>query len=119
MASAKKDLIQVDLNEKAIEILRRAEEKSDEHAFMFITAFKRYQEQVVHMAELEKVIKDKGVLVKKEYVKGRENLYVNPAINAYNATSACADRTAQLIMKFILEPLRDENDEGGDAFDIF
>lgn len=60
---------------------------------------------------------DNGMLVKKEYVKGRENIYMNPAINAYNATCAGADRTAQLIFRCILQPLSDGDEK--DAFDMF
>ena len=42
------------------------------------------------LAELEKSFKDSGVLVSKEYVKGRENLYCNPAIDRYTKVSDSA-----------------------------
>lgn len=119
MASKKSNPIKFDLEGKADEILKRAQEKSDEHAYMFITTFVRYRELLAHQRELEKVIQEEGLMVQKEYVKGRKNLYLNPAVNAYNSTTAALDKTAQLIMKIIQEPLRDGGGEGGDAFDNF
>ena len=111
-------VIKIDLNEQARQILEKATAKGVEHSFMFVTTFKRYQELITHLQELQKAIADEGTLVTKEYVKGRRNLYVNPAVNAYNATAAAADRTAQLLLRCIIQPLSD-GDGDGDEFDIF
>jgi hypothetical protein len=110
--------ITVNLNEQAKEILGKAQEKGVEHALMFTTAFTRYIELVGHLVVLEKAIKEHGTLVEKEYVKGRQNLTVNPAINAYNQTARAADTTAQLLLKCIVQPLNADADTG-DAFDLF
>lgn len=110
--------LKVDLNEQAREILEKAKEKGVEHSYMFITTFKRYQEHIMHLVALEKSIKDDGLMVTKEYVKDRKNLYVNPAVAAYNQTSTCADRTAQLLLKYIVQPLSGGG-ETGDEFDLF
>lgn len=115
-----KNTIRVDLNDQAKQILEKATAKGVEHSFMFVTAFKRYQELISHLQKLQESIAEDGMLVKKEYVKGRANIYVNPAVNAYNATAAAADRTAQLLMRYIVAPLRDDSDpDSGDAFDMF
>lgn len=113
-----KHVIKVDLNAQAKQILEKATAKGVEHSFMFVTAFKRYQELISHLAILQKSIKEDGMLVTKEYVKGRKNIYVNPAVNAYNATAAAADRTAQLLLRYIVQPLSNDGDEG-DEFDVF
>ena len=63
------------LNEQAQEIIRIAEESGVQSNFFFITTFKRYQVQLNMLTELEKKMKDDGMLVTKEYVKGRKNLY--------------------------------------------
>ena len=68
------------LNEQAREIIRIAEESGVQSNFFFITTFKRYQVQLNILTELEKAIKEEGTLVSKEYVKGRKNIYSNPAI---------------------------------------
>ena len=53
-----------------------------------------------------------------EYVKGRKNIYVNPALAAYNQSSGAADKTAALLMKCIIAPLSNGGDDG-DEFDTF
>lgn len=118
MAKNNNSVINVDLNEQAREILKKAQAKGVEHSFMFITTFKRYQEHIVHLAELQKAIKDEGTMVTKEYVKGRANLYVNPAVAAYNQTAGAADKTAQLLLRYIVAPLSGGG-EAGDDFEVF
>lgn len=105
------------MNEQAQAILEKARAKGIEHTFMFTTTFQRYVELISHMAELQKAIKSDGCLVTKEYVKGRQNVYVHPAINAYNATAAQANNTANILMRFIVQPLSDSDDK--DDFDMF
>ena len=89
------------LNEQAQEIIRIAEESGVQSNFFFITTFKRYQVQLNMLTELEKKMKDDGMLVTKEYVKGRKNLYSNPALKEYNATTDSANRTVSTLMKII------------------
>lgn len=89
------------LNEQAQEIIRIAEEKGVQSNFFFITTFKRYQVQLNMLNELEKKMKDDGMLVTKEYVKGRKNLYSSPAVKDYNATTDSANRTVATLMKII------------------
>lgn len=89
------------LNEQAQEIIRIAEESGVQSNFFFITTFKRYQVQLNMLNELEKKMKDDGMLVTKEYVKGRKNLYSNPALKEYNATTDSANRTVATLMKII------------------
>ena len=116
---SKSGVLSIDLSEMAKEILQRAEEKGVEHSYLFVTTFKRYQEHIRHLAALEKVIAEEGMLTEKEYVKGRKNLYINPAVSAYNQSSGAADKTAQLLIRYIVAPLKDEDADGGDTFDGF
>jgi hypothetical protein len=89
------------LNEQAQEILRIAEESGTQTNFFFVTTFKRYQVQIQILNDLEQALKDNGTLVTKEYVKGRKNLYDNPAINAYNRTTDSSNKTVTTLMKII------------------
>ena len=91
----------MDINEQAQEIMRIAEESGVQSNFFFITTFKRYQVQLNMLNELEKKMKDDGMLVTKEYVKGRKNLYSNPALREYNSTTDCANRTVATLMKIL------------------
>lgn len=89
------------LAEQAKEILRIAEENGVQTNFFFVTTFRRYQVQIQILNDLEKALKENGTLVTKEYVKGRKNLYDNPAINAYNRTTDSANKTVTTLMKII------------------
>lgn len=46
-------------------------------------------------------MKEDGVLVTKEYVKGRKNLYSHPAVAEYNRTTDSANKTVSTLMKII------------------
>lgn len=90
-----------DLNEQAKEILQIAEESGVQSNFFFLTTFKRYQVQLNILTELEKTMKSEGMLVTKEYVKGRKNLYSSPAVAEYNRTTDSANKTVATLMKII------------------
>ncbi len=96
--AAKKSLT---LSEQAQEIIKIAEASGVQTNFFFITTFKRYQVQINILNELEKKIKEDGALVTKEYVKGRGNLYANPAISEYNRTTDSANKTVSTLIKII------------------
>lgn len=89
------------LSEQAQEIIKIAEASGVQTNFFFITTFKRYQVQINILNELEKKIKEDGALVTKEYVKGRGNLYANPAISEYNRTTDSANKTVSTLIKII------------------
>lgn len=94
-------MAKINLNTKIEEILQMAENSGAEQSTFFITTFKRYQVQLRILEELEKKIKEDGSMVTKEYVKGRQNLYVNPAITEYNKTAVAANGTVQTLLKII------------------
>ena len=89
------------LNEQAQEIIRIAEESGVQSNFFFLTTFKRYQVQLNILTQLEKTMKEDGMLVSKEYVKGRKNLYSNPAVAEYNKTTDSANKTVSTLMRII------------------
>lgn len=89
------------LNEQAKEIIKIAEESGVQSNFFFLTTFKRYQVQLNILNDLEKSLKEEGMQVTKEYVKGRKNIYSNPAIQDYNRTTDSANKTVSTLMKII------------------
>lgn len=91
----------LNLNEQAKEIIRIAEESGVQSNFFFITTFKRYQVQLNILSELEKNMKESGMLVSKEYVRGRKNLYSNPAVAEYNKTTDSSNKTVTTLIKII------------------
>ena len=94
-------MAKMDLNKQAQEILRIAEESGAQSNFFFVTTFKRYQVQLQILSELEKSLKENGMQVTKQYVKGRENLYSNPAIADYNRTTDSANKTVATLMRIL------------------
>lgn len=106
----------MNLQEQAVEILRIAEDTGVQTNFFFVTTFKRYQVQLSNLSELEKAIKETGTLVTKEYVKGRANIYVNPAVTEYNKTTDSANRTVTTLMK-IIKGFAKEDEERDSGYD--
>ena len=102
------------LNDQAREILRIAEDSGVQSNFFFVTTFKRYQVQLNILTELEKAIKDEGTLVSKEYVKGRKNIYSNPAIQDYNRTTDSANKTVATLMRILRDFGVDDNTSDDD-----
>ena len=89
------------LNKQAEEILRIAEESGAQSNFFFVTTFKRYQVQLKILDDLETALQEEGMTVTKEYVKGRKNLYSNPAISDYNRTTDSANKTVATLMRIL------------------
>lgn len=89
------------LQEQAQEILRLAEESGVQTNYFFLTTFDRYQTQISILDDLKKRIAESDTLVTKEYVKGRENVYTNPAITEYNKTTDSANKTVACLIKII------------------
>ena len=94
-------MAKLSLKEQADEIIKIAEESGVQSNFFFITTFKRYQVQLELLDNLEARIKEDGAVVTKEYVKGRQNVYSNPALKDYNTTTDSANRTVATLMKII------------------
>ena len=103
-----------ELKQQAEEIKRLAETAGVENNYFFTTTFERYQMQLNILDELAKAIEDEGMLVSKEYVKGRKNLYTNPAVSDYNKTTDSANKTVATLMRIIktygADVAKDDND---------
>lgn len=91
----------ISLQEQVAQILEQAQEKGVKSNFFFVTTFKRYQVQMQILTNLEKAIAEHGSTVTKEYVKGRENICVNPAITEYNKTATAANGTVTTLVKIV------------------
>ena len=107
-------MAKVDLNKQAKEIIKIAEESGVQSNFFFVTTFKRYQVQLNILNDLEKSLKSEGMTVTKEYVKGRKNLYSNPAIAEYNRTTDSANKTVSTLIKILKSYGVDEQSDDED-----
>ena len=94
-------MARVNLDRQAKQILKIAEESGAQSNFFFVTTFKRYQVQLKILTDLEESLKEHGMQVTKEYVKGRQNLCSNPAIADYNRTTDSANKTVATLMRIL------------------
>ena len=99
------------LDMQAREIIRLAEEAGVQSNYFFVTTFERYRVQLKILDDLKIAIDEEGMLVTKEYVKGRKNVYTNPAIGDYNRTTDSANKTVATLMRIIKNFGVDESKE--------
>ena len=68
---------------------------------LFQSTLDRYITQINVLEDLKKEIKNNSAIVEKQYVKGKVDVYSNPAIVQYNRTTDSANKTASCLMKII------------------
>ena len=90
-----------ELEQQAQKILEIAKTYGVESNYLFSTTFDRYQTQLRILSSLKEQIETGGTECKKEYVKGRVNVYAAPAVKEYNAMCSAADRTVKTLMAII------------------
>lgn len=93
---------------KILELINKSSAKDN---YFFVSTFERYQVQIKILTELQQSFTGDGALTTKEYVKGRENIYVHPAITEYNKTATAANGTVATLIN-ILKAIPADNDGG-------
>ena len=71
-------------------ILEDAKEKGLDNDSCFLTSYHMLEVQVEMLDSLEKTFKEDGSIITKEYVKGRGNVYIHPAVDKYTKISDSA-----------------------------
>ncbi len=92
-----------DIKCRAEIILKQAEESGADESYYFINTFKQYQTQLLILEKLAQTIEEEGTLSTKEYVKGRENVYIHPAVREYNNTANSINKTVDTLLKIVKE----------------
>ena len=80
-------------------------------------AAKTYAEEASLIAQMRQQLKDDGMTVTKEYVKGRENICVHPLIQEIPKHIDCANRTLSILGDIIAK--RGKVKPEADALDAF
>lgn len=91
------------MQEQMDEILNAAKQTGAEASVYYLTTLERYNTQIKILERLKSVIENEGSTVEKEYVKGRKNIVINPAITEYNKTATAANNTVQTLMKIVTQ----------------
>ena len=97
-------------------LLAEAEKSGLTEDYNFMTTFDRYTKQVDLITKLSDVIEKDGELVTKEYVKGRENVYIHPAIKELNNTTNSANNTVSTLLKILAAVKPKEETDALDEF---
>jgi len=84
-------------------------EVSDDEDFK--AAAKTYAEEVALIAEMRTQLKEDGMTVEKEYVKGRQNVCIHPLVQEIPKHIDCANRTLGIIGDIIVKRGKKRADE--------
>lgn len=82
-------------------IILLAEEAGVADNAIFKKTLERYLTQQDILDKLEKAMEQDGMLVEKEYVKGRKNVYTHPAVPEYTRVLDSSNKTAATLMRII------------------
>jgi hypothetical protein len=87
------------------EIKERATQSGVEQNVFFLSTLERYECQIKIIDELQKnideAIEGEGVTISKEYVKGRENVVINPIFPEHSRQTAAANKTVETLIRII------------------
>lgn len=91
-------------SKKLTELIEMAETYGVSDNALFLSAIKQYELQLKIIDKIKKELNKSsgdGLLTSKEYVKGRENICVNPLVKELPKHSDSANKTAALILNII------------------
>ena len=83
------------------ELLKMAEEYGVSDNALFISAAKQYGVQMRIIDSIEKILSDGDLMVSKEYVRNRENVYSHPLVKELPKHSDSANRTLSTMLDII------------------
>ena len=74
-------------------ILKLAKERGVEKDALFIQCLKNFEVVELAIGKIYEIINSDEVLISKEYVKGRENIYIHPALKELSKLMDSANKT--------------------------
>lgn len=83
------------------ELMKMAEEYGVADNALFISAAKQHAIQMKVIANIEAILGDGDLLVSKEYVKSRENVYSHPLVKDLPKNADSANRTLSVMLDII------------------
>lgn len=99
-------------------IIQLAEEAGVADNAIFKKTLERYLTQQDILDKLEEAMAEDGLLVSKEYVKGRKNLYTHPAVPEYTRVLDSSNKTAATLMRIIKNFSESANDRAEKKDDL-
>lgn len=105
------------VKELAKGILEEAKKTGFDKDSSFLTSYHLLEVQIEMLEQLEKSFREDGATITKEYVKGRENVYVHPAVDKYTKTSDSAFNKILKLKEMVKKDKLDDNDSFDDFID--
>ena len=102
------------VKELAQGILEEAKEKGYDKDSSFMTSYHLVEVQIEMLDTLEKTFKEDGATITKEYVKGRENVYIHPAVDKYTKVSDSVFNKILKLKEMMEKPITNTDDEVDD-----
>ena len=123
MKNTRKESKSTSEQEKRLDMLAEkfketAESLSEEHRYIFESTLETYFQLIKNFKVLKEALEADGCLITKEYVKGRQNVYVHPAMSEMNKTVNMLNSTAKTLIA-IIKDLGSENKEEVDELMAF
>lgn len=123
MKTARKENKSASEQEERLEMLAEkfkgiAESLSEEHRYIFESTLETYFQLIKNFKVLKEALDADGCLVTKEYVKGRQNVCIHPAMTEMNKTVNMLNSTAKTLIA-IIKDLGPENKEEVDELTAF
>ena len=82
-------------------IMSLAKEKGVSEDALFLQTLKNYQTIQLAIAKIDEILKNDETTITKEYVKGRENIYLHPAIKELSKLSDSSNKTLTMLLTII------------------
>lgn len=98
------------VKELAKGILAEAEERGLSGDASFMTGYHLLEVQIDMLDSLEKTFKEDGSTITKEYVKGRGNVYIHPAVDKYTKISDSAFNKILKLKEMLDKGISSDND---------
>ena len=86
--------------------------------YMYMNSLERYKDLKKLIDTIQKKIDEEGVIIKKEYIKGRENLVVNPLINELNKLTETSNKMIITLIKLKKHICEVENESNDPLYEI-
>ena len=123
MKSTRKESKSALEQEKRLEMLAEkfkatAESLSEDHRYIFESTLETYFQLINNFKVLKEALEADGCLITKEYVKGRQNVCIHPAMSEMNKTVNMLNSTAKTLIA-IIKDLGSENKEEVDELTAF
>ena len=82
-------------------IMSLAEEKGVSENALFLQTLKNYQTLQIAIGKIDDILRNDETTITKEYIKGRENVYLHPAVKELSKLSDSSNKVLTMLLTII------------------